>query len=64
VSPPKNEGPRLDNQGANEKPDTNQPKRNTSRTWQTRFDALGFWEKAARGKAQPVRLLDEGRWVA
>jgi hypothetical protein len=50
--------------GANDKPHTNQPKPSTSRTWQARFDALGFWEKTARGKAQPVRLLDEGRRVA
>ena len=64
MSPSKNEGPRLDNRGANETPDTNQPKLNTSRAWQARFDALGFWEKAARGKAQPVRLLDEGWWAA
>lgn len=57
------EGPGLTT-GANDKPQTNQPKPSTSRTWQARFDALGFWEKAARGKAQPVQLLAEGRWVA
>jgi hypothetical protein len=63
MSPPKNEGPGSMTE-APDKPDTNQPKPSTSRTWQARFDALGFWEKAARGKAQPIRLLDEGRWVA
>jgi hypothetical protein len=64
VSPPKNEGPGSAT-GAHDKPNTNQPKASTSRTWQASFDALGFWEKAARGKAQPVRLLnDEGWWAA
>jgi hypothetical protein len=63
VTTPENEGPGSKT-GANDKPHANQPKRSTSRTWQARFDALGFWEKAARGKAQPVRLLDEGWWAA
>jgi hypothetical protein len=49
---------------APDKPDTNQPKPSTSRTWQARFNAQGFWEKVGRGKAQPIRLLDEWRWSA